>query len=86
MTSLRRVDDSISVAPQIAAEDIPLLAEQGFGFVINNRPDEEEMGQPAGDAIRAAAEAAGLGYGRGQGPGARLLPLGYALLQPLGAG
>jgi uncharacterized protein (TIGR01244 family) len=60
--NLRRVDDSISVAPQIAPEDIPLLAEQGFGFVVNNRPDEEEIGQPAGDAIRAAAEAAGLGY------------------------
>ncbi|MDG2533554.1 TIGR01244 family sulfur transferase [Sphingomonas sp. HITSZ_GF] len=60
--NLRRVDDIISVAPQIAAEDIALLAEQGFSYVINNRPDEEEMGQPAGDTIRAAAEAAGLGY------------------------
>lgn len=60
--NLRRVDDSISVAPQIAAEDMALLAGQGFTYVINNRPDEEEMGQPAGDSIRAAAEAAGLGY------------------------
>jgi uncharacterized protein (TIGR01244 family) len=60
--NLRRVDDSISVAPQIAAEDIGFLAEQGFSFVINNRPDEEEAGQPEGEAIRAAAEAAGLGY------------------------
>jgi uncharacterized protein (TIGR01244 family) len=60
--NLRRVDDSISVAPQVAAGDIPLLAEQGFSFVVNNRPDEEEMGQPEGEAIRAAAEAAGLGY------------------------
>ena len=40
MTSPRRVDDSISVAPQIAPEDIALLAEQGFSYVINNRPDE----------------------------------------------
>lgn len=60
--NLRRVDDSISVAPQIAAEDMGFLAEQGFSFVINNRPDEEESGQPEGEAIRAAAEAAGLGY------------------------
>ena len=60
--NLRRVDDSISVAPQIAAEDMALLAEQGFSYVINNRPDEEESGQPGGDSIRAAAEAAGLGY------------------------
>ena len=62
MTSPRRVDDNISVAPQIAAEDIAFLAEQGFTYVINNRPDEEECGQPEGEAIRAAAEAAGLGY------------------------
>ncbi|MFS2108257.1 TIGR01244 family sulfur transferase [Sphingomonas sp. Sphisp140] len=60
--NLRRVDDSISVAPQIAAEDMSFLAEQGFSFVINNRPDKEEAGQPEGEAIRAAAEAAGLGY------------------------
>ncbi|MBB4099636.1 TIGR01244 family sulfur transferase [Sphingomonas kyeonggiensis] len=60
--NLRRVDDSISVAPQIAAEDMGFLAEQGFSFVINNRPDEEESGQPEGESIRAAAEAAGLGY------------------------
>ncbi len=60
--NLRRVDDSISVSPQIAPEDVPLLAEQGFSFVINNRPEGEEAGQPSGEAIRAAAEAAGLGY------------------------
>lgn len=60
--NLRRVDENISVAPQIAAEDMAMLAEAGFAYVINNRPDEEEMGQPAGDAIRSAAEAAGLGY------------------------
>lgn len=62
MTNLRRIDDGISVAPQIAPEDVPLLAEAGFAYVINNRPDGEEGGQPAGAAIRAAAEAAGLGY------------------------
>jgi len=60
--TLRRIDDSISVAPQIAPEDIPLLAEQGFGLIINNRPDDEESGQPSSAEIRAAAEAAGIGY------------------------
>ncbi|WP_309248310.1 beta-lactamase hydrolase domain-containing protein, partial [Salmonella enterica] len=34
----------------------------GFVGIVNNRPDEEEAGQPAGEAIRAAAEAAGLTY------------------------
>ncbi|MDV3458824.1 TIGR01244 family sulfur transferase [Sphingomonas sp. HF-S4] len=59
---IRKIDEQISVAPQIAPENIPLLAEQGFGLVINNRPDDEEAGQPSSAEIRAAAEAAGLGY------------------------
>jgi len=62
MTQLRRIDETVSVAPQIRPEDIPLLAEQGFGLVINNRPDDEESGQPSSAAIRAAVEAAGLDY------------------------
>ena len=62
MMTPRRIDDSISVAPQIAPEDMAMLAEQGFGLVINNRPEGEEAGQPSNAAIRVAAEAAGLGY------------------------
>jgi uncharacterized protein (TIGR01244 family) len=67
---VRRIDDNISVAPQIAPEDLAMLARQGFGFVVNNRPDEEEAGQPGGDSVRAAAEAAGLGYAA--------IPIGHA--------
>lgn len=59
---IRTIDQTISVAPQISPEDIPALAAAGFGFVVNNRPDDEESIQPRGDAVRAAAEAAGLGY------------------------
>lgn len=62
MTQLRRIDETISVAPQIMPEDLPRLAEQGFAVVINNRPDKEEIGQPSSATIRDAAEAAGLGY------------------------
>ena len=62
MTQLRRIDETISVAPQIVPEDLPRLAEQGFTVVINNRPDDEETGQPSSAAIQTAAEAAGLGY------------------------
>jgi uncharacterized protein (TIGR01244 family) len=58
----RTIDDRISVAPQISPEDIPALAAAGFSYVINNRPDDEEPGQPSGDAIARAAAAAGLGY------------------------
>lgn len=58
----RTIDDQISVAPQIAPEEIPALAAAGFTYVINNRPEAEEPGQPTGEAIARAAAAAGLGY------------------------
>ena len=59
---IRRIDDRISVAPQIAPEDVPGIAAAGFKAIVNNRPDGEEAGQPEGDAIARAAEAAGLSY------------------------
>ncbi len=62
MADIRTINESISVAPQITAEDMPAIKAAGFTAIVNNRPDEEEAGQPAGDAIRAAAEAAGLSY------------------------
>lgn len=58
----RRIDDSILVSPQITAADLADAAAIGVALVINNRPDDEEPGQPAGDSIAAAAQAAGLGY------------------------
>ena len=59
---IRKVDDKISVAPQILPEQVPALAEAGFTAIINNRPDGEEFSQPEGDALRQAAEAAGMAY------------------------
>jgi len=58
----RKLDDSISVAGQIAPEDIAEAARQGFTFIINNRPDDEQPGQPTSTQMEAAAKAAGLGY------------------------
>jgi uncharacterized protein (TIGR01244 family) len=52
----------VSVAPQIAPEDVPALAAAGFVAIINNRPDGESMGQPSGAEIEAAAKAAGMRY------------------------
>ena len=62
MTDIRRIDDRVSVAPQILPEEVSDIAALGFVTIVNNRPDDEEGGQPGGDEIRAAAEAAGLGY------------------------
>lgn len=58
----RKLDDSISVAGQIGPEDIAEAAARGFTFIVNNRPDDEQPGQPAAAEIEAAARAAGLGY------------------------
>src|ERR1700761_7407068 len=60
--TMRTVDDSISVSPQIQPEDVAAIKAAGFVAIVNNRPDDEEGGQPSGDSIRAAAEAAGLSY------------------------
>lgn len=62
MTGFRRVTDSLSVSPQIAIEDLDRAAREGFVLVINNRPDDEEPGQPSSDQIETAATAAGLDY------------------------
>ena len=59
---LRRITPDVSVAPQIAPEDIAAIKAAGFLAIVNNRPDGEEPGQPSGDAIRVAAEDAGLAY------------------------
>lgn len=59
---IRKVDDSISVAPQISVEDVAAIKAAGFTAIVNNRPDDEEAGQVSGDAIREAALAAGLTY------------------------
>ncbi|VVS96186.1 conserved hypothetical protein [Sphingomonas sp. EC-HK361] len=59
---IRPINESVAVAPQIAPEDIAAIKAAGYVAIVNNRPDGEEAGQPKGEAIRAAAETAGLGY------------------------
>ena len=62
MADIRSINDRISVAPQILPEDMAAIKAAGFVAIVDNRPDDEDSGQPSGDAIRAAAEAAGLAY------------------------
>lgn len=57
-----RITDSVSVAPQIASEDVALASAQGFRAIVNNRPDGESLDQPDGAEIAAACAAAGLAY------------------------
>lgn len=48
--------------PQVHPGDLPALAAAGVRLLINNRPDGEAPDQPPGEAIAAAAQAAGLAY------------------------
>lgn len=57
---IRKIDDSLSVAPQIAIADVAEIARLGFKTLVANRPDREESGQPAMTDIEAAAAEHGL--------------------------
>lgn len=59
---IRTIDSKVSVAPQILPDQMADIAAAGFVAIVNNRPDDEEPGQPSGAEIQAAAEAAGLAY------------------------
>jgi len=59
---LKRINDKVSVSPQIAPEDVVAIKAAGFTDIVNNRPDGEAPDQPSGETIRRAAEAAGLRY------------------------
>jgi len=59
---IKRINDRVSVSPQIAPEDVAAIKDAGFVTIVNNRPDGEAPDQPSGATIEAAARAAGLGY------------------------
>ncbi len=58
----RKLDNAISVSPQITPGQLADAAAQGVTLVINNRPDDEQPGQPSGAEIAAATAQAGLDY------------------------
>jgi len=59
---VKRINDHVSVSPQISPDDFPALKALGFTAVINNRPDGESPDQPSSAVMQAAAETAGLSY------------------------
>ena len=62
-TQFVRHDPTFSTSGQIAPEDFAAIAAAGFRSVICNRPDGEGgPGQPASEAIREAAKAAGIEF------------------------
>ena len=57
-----RINDQLSVAGQITPAEVTTLVNQGFWTIINNRPDNEEPGQPAAVTVEAEAKRQGLQY------------------------
>ncbi len=69
----RQLDDRTLVAGQIAPGDVAELQAMGVTMIVNNRPDNEDDGQPLAADIEAAAREAGIDYRnvpivRGMGP------------------
>ncbi len=61
--NIRQLTPRYFVSPQIAPEDMADLSAAGITHILCNRPDAEVPPQLGADAIRAAAEAAGLTFG-----------------------
>lgn len=62
MSDFRRLSETMLASPQVTPGDIATAKELGVTLIINNRPDGEADGQPAGAEIEAAARAAGIAY------------------------
>ena len=69
----RQLDARTLVSGQIGPEHMAEAKRLGVKVIVNNRPDNEDPGQPLGAEIEAAAKAQGLDYrhvpiARGMGP------------------
>ncbi len=58
----RKINDNISVSPQITLDDVAAAKAEGVTLIINNRPDGEDPSAPQSADIEAAASAAGIEY------------------------
>ena len=59
---VRKLSDTVSVAPQLSVREIAEAARLGFRTLINNRPDGEDFLQPSARELEAAARELGLEY------------------------
>ncbi len=60
LMDLRPITQDFTVSPQIEVGDVAAVVDAGYRSILCNRPDGEDYGQPAYDAVAAAAAAAGL--------------------------
>lgn len=57
-----KINDGLTVSGQITPAEVAELKARGFKSLINNRPDHEVTPDLASEAMREAAQAAGLAY------------------------
>ena len=57
-----KLSPDVTVASQPDLSEFRDIAAEGYGAVVNNRPDGEDPTQPGSEAEEAAAEEAGLAY------------------------
>lgn len=58
----RQVSDTVFASPQIGIDTVAEAKALGIVRIINNRPEAESEDQTPGEAIEAAARAAGIDY------------------------
>ena len=58
----RKLNEKISVSPQITLADVDTAKAEGVTLIVNNRPDGEDPSAPQSNDIEAAAKAAGIEY------------------------
>lgn len=68
---IRQLDDKTMVSGQLVPDQIADLKAHGVTMLVNNRPDNEDAGQPLSSDLEAAAKAAGLEY--------RHIPIRYGM-------
>lgn len=62
MTRFVRLNDSISVSPQIFDRDVKAAFDAGYRTIICNRPDGESEDQPSAASIKELCRNAGMGF------------------------
>ena len=68
---IRQLDNTTMVSGQLTPDQVADLKAQGVTLLVNNRPDNEDAGQPLSADMEAAARAAGLEY--------RHIPIRYGM-------
>ncbi|XQW83884.1 TIGR01244 family sulfur transferase [Thalassotalea piscium] len=59
---IQQLSKYVYIADQVNTSDIETLKALGIHAVINNRPDNEEVGQPLSDELSKSMKASGIEY------------------------